>query len=57
MKMAYRGYFKCSSYTNYNDLWANSCTTASQGILLVKKLKKDEIMIVSGFCEFCAILE
>ena len=42
-----------SSYTKYNDLWTNSCTTVSQGILLLKT----KIMIVSGFCEFCAILE
>ena len=50
-------HFKCSSYTNYNNLWFKiSCTTASKGIILHVHVHvlKTEIFIAFVFSEFRA---
>ena len=52
MKMAYLKYL---SYINYDNLQIKSFTTLNKVAHYLKK-NKTEIIIVFGYCEFCAIL-
>ena len=52
-------HFKCSSYTNYNNLWVKISCTQLAKVLYYMSLKpnKTKIFIAFVFSEFCAILE